>query len=91
MTSAKLIATCEQQDVVTIEPTAEAEEDWLTVLYGGNLQGVGTYFASCTPGYYNSEGAAPDARAARNLGFPGNLIEYDDVIGHREHTGGLYQ
>jgi cation diffusion facilitator CzcD-associated flavoprotein CzcO len=72
---AGVIAECKKQGIVVFEPTEDAEEGWLMTLYGaaGNINPA--YFSACTPGYYTSEGAAPTAGSARNLGF-GSLLDW---------------
>ena len=72
---AAIVATCRDQGIETIEATPEAEEDWLMVLYGA-AGGAAGYVESCTPGFYNSERQAPDAKAARNLVYAGSVIDY---------------
>jgi cation diffusion facilitator CzcD-associated flavoprotein CzcO len=73
-----LIATCEQQRIVTIEATPDAEEEWLGVLYGA-AAGAAGYSATCTPGYYNSE-QSHDAKSARNLVYAGSLMDYAEYL-----------
>jgi cyclohexanone monooxygenase len=73
---AHLVATCQREGIATIEPTTQAEEDWLMVLYRAAAGINPQYFASCTPGYYTSEGAPRDAKSARNLVYPGSLLDY---------------
>jgi cation diffusion facilitator CzcD-associated flavoprotein CzcO len=73
-----LIATCEQQRIVTIEATPAAEEEWLGVLYGA-AAGAAGYSATCTPGYYNSE-QSHDAKSARNLVYAGSLMDYAEYL-----------
>ena len=77
---AAIVATCRDHGIETIEATPEAEEDWLMVLYGA-IGGGATYVEHCTPGFYNSERAEPDAKAARNLVYAGSVIDY---LGHLE-------
>jgi cation diffusion facilitator CzcD-associated flavoprotein CzcO len=72
---AAIIVRCDREGIATIEATPEAEDDWLMVLYG-TAAGAAAYSASCTPGYYNSEQGAPDAKAARNLVYAGSLLDY---------------
>lgn len=72
---AELIAACEREGIVTIEASAEAEEDWLMVLYGA-VGGGAEYVATCTPGYYNREMAEPDEKAAKGLVYAGSLLDY---------------
>jgi cation diffusion facilitator CzcD-associated flavoprotein CzcO len=85
---AALVATCDAQDIVTIEATPEAEEDWLMVLYG-EAGGGARYVVNCTPGYYNAEQGTPDAKAARNLVFAGSLLEYANHLERWRAQGGL--
>ncbi len=72
---ASIIAECKRQGIVVFEPTPEAEEDWLMTLYGAAAAINPAYFSACTPGYYTSEGATPDAKTARSLGF-GSLLDW---------------
>jgi cation diffusion facilitator CzcD-associated flavoprotein CzcO len=72
---AELIGACEAQGIATIEATPESEEGWLMVLYGA-IGGGADYVATCTPGYFNSELAAPDEKAAKGLVFAGSLLDY---------------
>jgi cation diffusion facilitator CzcD-associated flavoprotein CzcO len=70
-----IIDECEANGIEAIEPEEAAEEEWLMVLYGA-AAGGGRYVQTCTPGYYNSELQAPDAKAARNLVYAGSLLEW---------------
>jgi cation diffusion facilitator CzcD-associated flavoprotein CzcO len=70
-----IIDECESNGIEAIEPEEAAEEEWLMVLYGA-AAGGGLYVQTCTPGYYNSELQAPDAKAARNLVYAGSLLEW---------------
>jgi cation diffusion facilitator CzcD-associated flavoprotein CzcO len=85
---ADVIATCEREGVVAIEPTPDAEEDWLMVLYGAVAGMNGEYYAGCTPGYYTSEQAAPDERTARNVGFP-SLLDWAAALRTWREAGDL--
>jgi cation diffusion facilitator CzcD-associated flavoprotein CzcO len=73
-----IVATCEEQGIVTIEATPEAEEEWLGVLYDA-AAGAAGYSAHCTPGYYNSE-QSHDAKSARNLVYAGSLMDYAEYL-----------
>jgi hypothetical protein len=72
---ASVIATCLEQDVLEIEPTPEAEDEWLMVLYG-RIMGIAKYIVHCTPGYMNGEQGTRDAKSARSPVFAGSLIDY---------------
>lgn len=53
---AYLIAETMRRGKATIEPTEEAVDDWVTLLRSFYVGGAG-FLESCTPGYYNNEGA----------------------------------
>ncbi len=69
-----IIATAIEDGIVAIEPTVEAEDEWLELLWAAGRR-LGTYAAACTPSYGNNEGAR-DRRAARNVVHPGNLMDF---------------
>ncbi len=75
---ARLVATCMEQGVASIEATAEAEDEWLMTLFGVAMA-MAPYSASCTPGYYNGEGQVTDA-GARNVTYPGSLLHYVEFL-----------
>ena len=75
---------CLDEGIAEIEPTANAEEDWFNVLMG-KVAGVGTYNATCTPGYLNAEQQAGDMKAARAASFMGSVEDYaNHLISWRE-------
>jgi cyclohexanone monooxygenase len=70
------IGRCLERGIATIEPTPEAEEEWLMKLYGTIPAGGQDYIARCTPGYQNGEQAEMQASAARNLLWIGSCVGY---------------
>ena len=72
---AGVISACNEQGVETIEPTPEAEDEWLMVLYG-RIMGIAKYIVHCTPGYMNGEQGTRSPKASRSLVFAGSLIDY---------------
>jgi cation diffusion facilitator CzcD-associated flavoprotein CzcO len=74
-----IIATSDAEGITSIEASAEAEEEWLAMLWNAG-KGFGRYSAKCTPSYHNSEGSRT-MEAARNVVHPGNLMHY---VGHLE-------
>ena len=60
---AAVLADVKARDVKSLDPTQQAEEDWLALVTAPNA--MTEYLANCTPGYYNAEG---NAKAA-NDGF----------------------
>ena len=85
---ANVIATCDDQGIATIEATDAAEDEWLMVLYGA-AGGAARYVQSCTPGYYNNEQGAIDAKGARNLVYPGSLLDYAGFLEKWREAGDL--
>ena len=55
---AKLLTEARARQAKTIEPTAEAEAEWVKVIRAPNP--FKDLIATCTPGYYNAEGKATD-------------------------------
>jgi len=74
------IAQCLGRDVVSIEPTNEAEEAWLMKLYGTVPAGAQVYTEACTPSYANGEQAEMTAAAARNLLWVGSCVGYGEQL-----------
>lgn len=79
-TSRGLIAQCLERGIATIEPTPEAEEEWLMKLYGTVPAGGQDYTARCTPGYQNGEQAEAPASAACNLLWIGSCVGYGQQL-----------
>jgi cyclohexanone monooxygenase len=65
---AYLVKSCAERQAKTIEPSAEAEAEWVNTIVSLAVLRQ-KFFEECTPGYYNNEGK-PNALAARN-GFYG--------------------
>jgi cyclohexanone monooxygenase len=53
---AYLIAETMRRGAGTIEPTEDAVHDWVSLINGFHVGGL-DFLESCTPGYYNNEGA----------------------------------
>jgi cation diffusion facilitator CzcD-associated flavoprotein CzcO len=53
---AAMLADTKARGLRAIEPTAQAEADWLALVSAPNA--MTDYLANCTPGYYNAEGQA---------------------------------
>lgn len=82
-----VVATCEEEGIQAIEATETAEEDWLQTLYGV-AAGLAAYSATCTPGYYNSEGSFT-SEGARNLVYPGSLMHYAGYLERWRDAGDM--
>ena len=62
---AHIIAQARERGIKTLEPTAEAEQDWVNTIVKLAV-GRKPFLQECTPGYYNNEGGELDMRVARN-------------------------
>ena len=80
-----LVDRCLKDDVGTIEPTTEAQEEWFQVLFG-TLWGVAKYNMTCTPGYLNSEGGGANRegasvmKAARSIAWMTSVMGFVDYV-----------
>ena len=75
---AYIIAECQKRGITSVEPTAQAEEDWVnTILELAKPRRK--FLAECTPGYYNNEGTA-DLSAARNSGYGGGAPAFMKLL-----------
>ncbi len=87
---AHLIRRLLDDGIEAVEATAQAEEDWLTVLRGdGNrMSGMVLGSTECTPGYYNNEGKGFDDGFV-GPGYPGGALAFFDLMARWRDTGDL--
>jgi cyclohexanone monooxygenase len=52
-----VIAESMRRGAVTVEPSEQAQQDWVALLQSFHVGGAG-FLSSCTPGYYNNEGTS---------------------------------
>ena len=52
---AYVVAEARRRGAATVEPTEEAQQEWVDVVNGFHVGGL-SFLESCTPGYYNNEG-----------------------------------
>lgn len=77
---AHIIRRLLDEDVRSVEATAEAEEQWLDLLRSGaGLAGSVLGSTECTPGYYNNEGKGYD-EAFAGMGYPGGALAFFDLM-----------
>ena len=62
---AHIIAQAGTRGIRTLEPTAQAEQEWVDTIVKLAV-GRQPFLQECTPGYYNNEGGELDLRVARN-------------------------
>lgn len=71
----------------TIEPTQEAEQQWVETIVAKSAM-VEEFLASCTPGYYNDEGRVRE-RSRRNAWYGGGSPEFFKLIADWRDAGTL--
>lgn len=81
---AELITLVKEREAKSIEPTPEAEAQWVEIVTGPNP--MTNYQNVCTPGYYNGEGT--------NLGqgflqatYPKGALAFFDMLAHWRQQG----
>jgi cyclohexanone monooxygenase len=78
--AAYIIARCLSQDIVTIEPTEAAQEEWWGVIVGTLMKRPVTLGGpECTPGYYNNEGVF-SPQLVRFAAYNGDTLEFFEVL-----------
>ncbi len=84
---AHIVEQCIEKGVRTIEPTLEAEAQWVD-----SIVSLGAarrqFIESCTPGYYNNEGRLTDSDA-RSAPFAPGPIEFIKLLGEWRERGEL--
>lgn len=70
---AHIVEKCLNKNIETIEPSAEAEGNWVNVIVEGTRPRM-SILESCTPGYYNNEGRLSDAALTAGVFAEGPLV-----------------
>lgn len=83
---ADLIAHCRKEGLETVEPTAQAEEEWVQKCVESSAARR-EFHATCTPSYTNHEGARPE-ELELNGPFGGGPLEYFEIL-ERMREGGF--
>ena len=84
---AEIIQHARLRQAQMIEPTAEAEADWVQTIKDTPLQNE-KFFRECTPGYYNAEGKLGNGGFFSNLYGAGPLVFYD-LVNEWRVAGGM--
>ena len=75
---AHIVEQCLQRHIDSVQPTAQAEQDWVgTIVRLGESRRK--FIEACTPGYYNNEGRLSDAEA-RSAPFGGGAIAFIKLL-----------
>ncbi|TDJ20109.1 MAG: NAD(P)/FAD-dependent oxidoreductase [Deltaproteobacteria bacterium] len=74
-------------EIKTIEVTEEAEQEWVDTVI--KLARLGeSFFADCTPGYYNNEGKLGE-RSRQNGFYGGGSVQFFKILEEWRAEGGL--
>ena len=83
-----IIAQARARAVRGVEPTEEAEADWVATIVKF-AQSRKAYLAECTPGYYNNEGAELDDRVVRNNQYWRGPVAFSKLLQRWREEGSL--
>ena len=80
---AQLISEVNRRNAKSIEPTPEAEADWVQIVNGTNP--MTKYQSVCTPGYYNGEGTS--AGGFLQAVYPKGALAFFDLLASWREQG----
>ena len=84
---ATIIANSLKGGIGSVEPTQEAEEEWVgEVLAGAPARRA--FLDSCTPSYFNYEGQTPKS-VESNQPYPGGAIKYLGLLEEQRAAGAM--
>jgi cyclohexanone monooxygenase len=74
---AHIITQVKEREAKAVEPTAEAENAWVTLINGPSH--MSAYLETCTPGYYNGEGKA-DGTGFLSGQYPAGPVAFYEML-----------
>jgi cation diffusion facilitator CzcD-associated flavoprotein CzcO len=81
---AQLIALVDRRKAKSIEPTPEAEAEWVRIVTGPNP--MTKYQNACTPGYYNGEGTN-EGQGFLQAVYPTGALAFFDLLARWREQG----
>ena len=81
---AQLITLVDRRNTQSIEPTPEAEAEWVQLVNGPNM--MTNYQDVCTPGYYNGEGTN-EGQGFLQAVYPKGALAFYDMLAHWREQG----
>ena len=75
----ELIQHAKQNEARCIEPSAEAEADWVATIREKALNNQ-RFLTECTPGYYNNEGKPEEGTGLAGDQYGGGPVEFHDLV-----------
>ena len=82
-----MIVETKRRGARSLEPTAEAEEEWLEIMRSKRRM-IQDFLSSCTPGYYNNEGKPEEGRGLADI-YGGGPVEFYGMLGKWRDDGEL--
>ena len=82
-----VIKSLRESNHTVVEPTAEAEAEWVETIIREARMGM-RFYAECTPGYYNNEGK-PGGRSAQNGQYGGSSLKFFSILDKWRNDGGM--
>jgi cation diffusion facilitator CzcD-associated flavoprotein CzcO len=83
---AELIKHAKSQEARCIEPTAEAEAEWVATIKEKAMNNQ-DFLEACTPGYYNNEGKPEKGFGLAGELYGGGPVEFHDLIKRWRESG----
>jgi cation diffusion facilitator CzcD-associated flavoprotein CzcO len=74
-----LIQQAKSQEARFIEPTAEAEAEWVATIRAKAINNL-NFLTECTPGYYNNEGMPQQGTGLAGDNYGGGPIEFFELL-----------
>ena len=81
---AELVNLVNRRQAQSIEPTPEAEADWVEIVTGPNM--MTNYQNACTPGYYNGEGTNEGQGFLQTV-YPHGALAFYDMLAEWRKKG----
>jgi hypothetical protein len=75
----ELILHAKSHEARCIEPTAEAETEWVATIKRKAIHNQ-RFQQECTPGYYNNEGKPAESTGLFGEQYGGGPVEFHDII-----------
>jgi cyclohexanone monooxygenase len=85
---AGVVSEAAAQGIRTLEPTAEAEKEWVETVVRLAI-GRRPFLSECTPGYYNNEGGELDMRIARNNQYWRGPVQFVRILDRWRKDGSM--
>ena len=83
---AHVVKYCEEDNTNLVEPTLEAEEEWVALIKRNAHRGE-RFFAECTPGYYNNEGNHDKSNGFLSNAYGKGPVAFFDLLQNWKKSG----